>query len=79
MSEWISVEDRLPEYGIPVLAYDTEWPDQIYSLMLGDSEDGWLWSGLDSFSSVLSDPDNYVCDDEYVCTHWMLMPEGPKV
>ncbi len=76
--EWISVDERLPEYNIPVLTFDINYPEWIQPLMLCEGEDGWLWAGLDTHMCNLLDSDNYVCDDEYICTHWMPLPDSPK-
>lgn len=75
LNRWISVKDRLPEYNVPVLTCDIDYPDHINPLMLFDSGEGWLWAGL-AHSWNISDPEAYECDDEYSCTHWMPLPKG---
>ncbi len=72
MSEWISVKDRLPEEGIPVivcyLGYYDGMPcsDSLANIKCG----GWCWW------------EGYDCDnDEEIrvdVTHWMMLPDPPK-
>lgn len=68
MSEWISVEDRLPEYDEEVLIFDGRISAAIYTPR--DNEcDGFMGEGLDSYGNA------YFYDD---VTHWMPLPEPPK-
>lgn len=66
IGEWISVKDRLPEDGQEILIYVTvpgNMPIQVATCIDGDGE---LW--LDSGYSFGDD-----------VTHWMELPEPPKV
>jgi len=64
MSEWISVEDRLPEksgmFKGNVLVFDAQY---------GSIEIGWLFDDRSGFDSQC---------DLYNVTHWMPLPEPPK-
>jgi len=76
-SQWISVEDRLPEMETPVVALVGK---NVYALARVDYDEGWLWAicGCD-----LSDIRDYEADDDYQPTYWMPLaippaPEGDK-
>lgn len=67
MSEWISVEDYLPEEGAPVLlCEDGEVLDSTFRL---DSDDDG------KFFASMSDDSAF---DVLFFTHWMRRPEPPK-
>lgn len=68
---WISVEDSLPEFDVPVLAKNMNFERGKYWWVFErcDSYDGWVWS---RFESSL---DEAYCDD-YEITHWMPLPES---
>lgn len=72
MSEWISVQDRLPEFGVPVLAI--EKISSSYSMWIFERHDdddlGVFWARNESMD------DSYA--DEYEITHWMPLPSPPK-
>ena len=74
MSEWISVEDRLPELGQNVIAVGT-WYGEICGM--GESEYMGIgeWSGA---GYVSIDSDTYSTDIVEV-THWMPIPEHPTL
>jgi hypothetical protein len=76
MSDWISVEDRLPEFDVPVLVTPKAWPDAVWSAMLFDEDDGYLWAQY-TFGP-LNDKGSYECDDDYQYTLWMPLPEPPE-
>ena len=63
MSEWISVESRLPEDNMKVLIYlrtnHTSWVDTSYF-----SESYWMDEDEESI--------------DYYISHWMPLPEPPK-
>lgn len=63
---WISVEERLPEDGQPVIVFAThtdKWSGHWHAVM----EDCWCCGGWDAN-----------CDtDIHKVTHWMPMPEPP--
>lgn len=69
MSEWISVKDRLPEYGKDVLVCDCNSRNYISVWSLEKDTDGGTnyWEDCrgwwQSFDEV---------------THWMPLPEPPK-
>lgn len=69
MSEWISVEDRLPEQKKDVLMYfDT-----------GNMAVGF-WHDADehiTFWCAYTD-DGFYTDCDYIPIHWMPLPEPPK-
>ena len=51
---WISVESRLPEYGVPVRVTDSlGWFEAVWSLDW--DEDGDCWLDEDGFSQELDD------------------------
>ena len=63
MSEWISVDDRLPEHG-EVIAFSTQYGDYLI---------GWLTES--EYEDVVCHGDG--CEMYHV-THWMPLPEIPK-
>lgn len=71
---WISVEDSLPEFGVPVLAKNMKFQEGKFWWIFErcDSDDGWVWS---RFESSLNEA---YCDD-YEITHWMPLPAVLKV
>ena len=64
MSEWISVKDRLPEFGEKVLITDVSGDVLVYSLEQTCSGECW-WE--DEYWNWYND-----------VTHWMPLPEPPK-
>ena len=77
MTEWISVKKRLPEYDIPVLTWDKDYPDRIIPMLLFYTVDGYLWAVQETVWDI-KDPTDYVSDDQYTCTHWMSIPDTPN-
>lgn len=74
--EWISVEDRLPEYETNVLV---AMQGGISVGAISDEGDGWMWSVADYIGGDLASAE-CMCDDDYsAITHWMPLPEAPKV
>ena len=70
-SEWISIEDRLPENHTPVLIKE-RWEDDIGIAYLLEHE--WQEQHI-----------NHVCTGNATCnfevpevTHWMPLPEPPE-
>lgn len=63
--EWISVEDRLPEESTNVLAYSTKYNEIIFLYYCGEDE----WEDEKGFASA----------KYYGITHWMPLPEPPKM
>ncbi len=74
---WISVEDRLPEYGVAVLVIPKDYPNDITAAILVFHDEGWVWEEYARYG-FLNDPDNYELDDEYNYTHWMPLPPTPR-
>lgn len=80
MSEWISVEDRLPEYGEKVLfryVMDYKFPEKTISSKV---KVGMCCGCL---SSTNKNGHRYDLDARKHCyvfnvTHWMPIPEPPK-
>lgn len=80
MSEWISVEDRLPEDGVFVLVY--------YSKSMTDKEYPRIWTEnafryclAQHFSEIenawyeeINGEPSYIIDP----SHWMPLPQPPK-
>jgi len=73
MSEWISVEDRLPEIDQRVLLghyYNNEW----CWIASGVQEEGGCWIDFDDELFEIVKP-NAGCFE--TLTHWMPLPEPP--
>lgn len=69
MSEWISVEDRLPELNKIVLIFCRSGPLKDHICFIGKlTKDGY------EYFTNLSGQEIY---SEYI-THWMPLPEFPK-
>ena len=67
MSEWISIEDKLPPFDVEVLVYQPSWkgePVTTSTLRAIDSS-GYRFQ----FKNELN---------RYSVTHWMPLPEPPK-
>ncbi|MGB2063581.1 MAG: DUF551 domain-containing protein [Marinomonas gallaica] len=74
MSEWISVEDKLPEVRVNVLIYEkyTSVPVVAYRTEYGD------WCASTEAYDTNGDAivvDNLIQED---ITHWMPLPKPPK-
>ena len=71
MNDWISVEDRLPEYGEVVLVYGTDADEQAADIFIGyrQSTDrhGENWHEDGRLGSLI-----------FNVTHWRPMVEPPK-
>lgn len=69
MREWISVNDRLPEVGVPVLAFDSS---KVYVALL---------PACDEYCEHWTVTEDYCCSClgcTGVVTHWMPLPEPPS-
>ena len=64
MSEWISVDERLPDVEVSVLCL---WSDGHHESATLECVDDSLWHCLDDGEMLQSDP-----------THWQPIPEPPK-
>lgn len=78
--KWISVKDRLPELEEVVWAWTGEFPYIACRTDVGE-EEGWLWAV--SSGTVYMDDGKITADcetdDDYQMTHWMPLPEPPKI
>lgn len=69
MKMWISVDERLPDYGDVVLIFGVdENPITAFRLLIPDSNH-WQWRDYQD----LTETDGYVG-----VTHWIPLPEPPK-
>ena len=66
-SEWISVEERLPEDEKAVLCY------------YGFDDLGMMFTGVLSYFCFDPDPHWQHADTGFTVTHWMPLPEPPKM
>jgi hypothetical protein len=66
MSEWISVKDRMPEPRIDVLMYGG-----FYGIRVGWWDKTVLFKNIQWLT--------YGNDEELLTTHWMSLPNPPKV
>ncbi len=71
--EWISVEDRLPDFDVPVLCcfehYHVKTPRLDVLIRIDDDDREWLVWDLGDFLPELS--------MDYNVTHWMPLPKPP--
>ncbi|WP_395504763.1 DUF551 domain-containing protein [Ectopseudomonas hydrolytica] len=63
MSEWISVDDRLPEPNTPVLAYSKSW-GVFFAFRKNRNVSPWLCLDGDACNTKI--------------THWMPKPPPPQ-
>lgn len=63
MSEWISVEDRLPLMDEYVLIWDGKDIEKGHRI---DLRDGWYWTHYDYLET-------------HGVTHWMPLPDKPAI
>ena len=73
MSNWISVNERLPEFRVPVFAgfyRDREFIWWIFERY--DEDEGWCWARYEG------DLESDAYADEYDITHWQPLLEEPK-
>ena len=75
--EWISVNDRLPEYSVNVLAIEQAMPDIIQVFAFCEiNEDGGFFNAWCNCNGNLHSEAFF--DDNYNITHWQPLPEPPK-
>lgn len=65
MSEWISIDDRLPEYGKDCLVWCVFKAAMEHNVAFLSDEEGWITTEAD-------------WNIDYAVTHWMPLPEPPK-
>ena len=80
MSEWISVEKRLPEYGLRILLFysmDYKFPDKTKTNKLKNEISCGCLSSTNKYGHVWNIDIKKHC---YIfnVTHWMPLPEPPK-
>lgn len=77
MSEWISVEDRLPEPDQVVICLES--PLTYYGGRVDAGDEGWLWGRADDtpwfYDGIWRA--SIEIDDEYLPSHWMELPPPP--
>ena len=77
--EWISVKDKLPEELQTVWACNNK--TKFVALACLTYYDGWLWAI--SNGSIYSEDGKIISecelDEDYDFTHWMSLPELPRV
>jgi hypothetical protein len=73
-SEWISLQDRLPEFGVKVLVYDFEGDETDYKI--GEFSKARTKTGWHFYPETWHyGHDTEPCDCKP--THWMPLPEKP--
>lgn len=83
MNEWIKIEDRFPDEGVPVWgAAISQYPLSMMMVCLEYYNDGWLWENVISY--YLNADQKWECDsemdDDYSwITHWMPLPNPPRI
>ena len=63
MSDWIGVEDRLPEEGIEVIGYNGDQVGECFIMFFEDDMPIWAHADFQIFGLV---------------THWMPLPNPPQ-
>lgn len=64
--EWISVKDKMPEEGVPVLSFGREEIRVDYVVKFEEGEPPFAWACRR-------------CDESLDVTHWMPLPSQPKI
>lgn len=73
MSNWISVNDQLPAFRIPVFAGFYRGGEFIWWIFERyDEDEGWCWARYEG------DLESDAYADEYEITHWQPLLEEPK-
>lgn len=74
--EWISVRDRLPEFGVPVLIYNSRL--NLFEVSSRNDMPSHSFEKADGdLYKRITHP--YECWDNNEATHWMPLPEPPKL
>ena len=76
-SEWISVEDRLPEIGEYVIAFDGEEQKVVKMTTYQEGSIGYQQGLRDCWFEYTSH-NNYAFKF-YNVTHWMPLPQAPSI
>ena len=76
-SEWISVEDRLPEIGEYVIAFDGEEQKVVKMTTYKEGSNGYQQGLRDCWFEYISH-NNYAFRF-YNVTHWMPLPQAPSI
>lgn len=77
MSEWISVEDRLPDIGVECLFYRPlaeQTGDPVISVKTAKKDKGDCWPLTVPKGEKPCNPSSGFCH----VTHWMPLPDAPK-
>ena len=73
MSEWISVKDRLPEYGEPVIIVANGVTQHVTYMLDGDDDESFVW-----FEPVYFEHDDELKIPYHKISSWMPLPEPTK-
>jgi len=73
VSDWISVEDELPEYGEPVLIYSSGVVQNVTYTLDADEEETIAW-----FEPYHFEHDDNCKVGASEVNHWMPLPEPPN-
>lgn len=76
MSEWVSVNERLPEIG-----QDEDYPYASEMILLSDGESvyyGQFEKCPDEIGVFLNSEGDDLMDDDIMITHWKKLPQPPK-
>ena len=69
---WISIEERLPDFNENVLGYSLGNITVVYRYNYK------AWNGAEYQCWELAEPGSYAEDGEWTPTHWMPLPEPPN-
>lgn len=79
MSDWISVNDRLPEEGRAVWLCNPNHGIVFVGCLCDFGDDGWCWGASNGTTYIKDGRIVAECDaDDYDITHWMPLPEPPE-
>lgn len=67
MCNWISVNDRLPDFYVGVFVYDNCSYESTIACRIKGNNGGWIW-----YSRMFRP------EDVVNVTHWMPLPKPPK-
>lgn len=80
-TQWISVEDSLPELEQPIWMY---FDGKIkMGCRSNYANEGWLWCALDYMPYWIKSTQEWdiepISDDDYKVSYWMPLPKPPKL